>query len=126
MKLTREDVIAYLEGLPAMELSALIVELQRVVGLPEPLRVRAREVNVVSGPEVRSDDGYRTVKLLAVGNNKTEVIKVIRAEKPYYGLLEVKRLVERAPVELTGDLPQGEADDFARKLREAGAEVEVR
>ena len=60
------------------------------------------------------------------GAKKINVIKVIRQLVPGLGLKEAKTLVESAPVNVKEAIPKEEAEEIAKQLKEAGAEVEVK
>ena len=65
------------------------------------------------------------VVLAAIGEKKINVIKEVRAATSL-GLKEAKDLVESAPaVEKEGDKKE-EAEEFKKKLEEAGATVELK
>ena len=65
-----------------------------------------------------------TVVLAAVGDKKIEVIKEVRALTGL-GLKEAKDLVEAAPKPLKEGVGKAEAEEFKKKLEEAGAKVEL-
>lgn len=65
------------------------------------------------------------VVLKAVGPEKIKVIKVVR-EATGLGLKEAKAVVDGAPGDVKTGLPKDEADALAEKLKEAGAEVELK
>ena len=66
-----------------------------------------------------------TVFLANAGGNKINVIKVVR-EITGLGLKEAKDLVEGAPKALKEGVSKAEAEDFKKKLEEAGAKVELK
>ena len=66
-----------------------------------------------------------TVVLKEAGANKINVIKVVR-EITGLGLKEAKDLVEGAPKDLKEGVSKADADDFKKKLEEAGAKVELK
>ena len=66
-----------------------------------------------------------TVVLKGGGANKIGVIKVVR-EVTGLGLKDAKDLVDGAPKEVKAGVNKTEAEDIAKKLKEAGAEVEVK
>ncbi|MBQ9925593.1 MAG: 50S ribosomal protein L7/L12, partial [Clostridia bacterium] len=66
-----------------------------------------------------------TVVLKAAGANKINVIKVVRAITGL-GLKEAKELVDGAPKNVKENVDKATADDIAKQLTEAGAEVEVK
>ena len=65
------------------------------------------------------------VILIGAGSNKIQTIKAVR-EATGLGLKEAKELVESAPKPLKEAVSKEEADELAGKLKEAGAEVEVK
>ena len=66
-----------------------------------------------------------TVVLKEAGANKINVIKVVR-EITGLGLKEAKDLVEGAPKDLKEGVNKADAEDFKKKLEEAGAKVELK
>lgn len=65
------------------------------------------------------------VVLESPGGNKIAVIKAVR-EATGLGLKEAKELVDAAPKAIKEGVGKDEADALAEKLKEAGAEVEVK
>ena len=65
------------------------------------------------------------VILKSGGANKLAVVKVVK-DLTGLGLKEAKDLVDGAPKAVKEGVSKAEADDIAGKLKEAGAEVEVK
>jgi len=65
------------------------------------------------------------VILVNGGASKLGVVKVVK-ELTGLGLKEAKDLVDGAPKPVKEGISKAEADDLAAKLKEAGAEVEVK
>jgi large subunit ribosomal protein L7/L12 len=65
------------------------------------------------------------VILAAVGDNKINVIKVVRGATSL-GLKEAKDLVEGAPKPVKTGLPKADADKLKAELEAAGAKVEIK
>ncbi len=65
------------------------------------------------------------VILTSAGGNKINVIKVVR-EITGLGLKEAKELVDGAPKPVKEGASKDDADAIAAKLKEAGAEVELK
>ena len=63
--------------------------------------------------------------LTAAGDQKVGVIKVVRAITGL-GLKEAKDMVDGAPKAVKEGVSKAEADELVAKLKEAGAEVEVK
>ena len=65
------------------------------------------------------------VILVSGGASKLGVVKIVK-EMTGLGLKEAKDLVDGAPKPVKEGVSKAEADDLAGKLKEAGAEVEVK
>jgi len=65
------------------------------------------------------------VMLMAAGDKKIQVIKVVR-EITGLGLKEAKDLVDGAPKAVKEKIAKNEAGDLKKKLEEVGATVEVK
>ena len=65
------------------------------------------------------------VILKAAGPNKLQVVKVVK-ELTGLGLKEAKELVDGAPKPIKEGVAKAEADELAAKLKDSGAEVEVK
>src|SRR5689334_14956482 len=125
--ISHEDVVSYLSNLTVMQL----VELTKT--LEEKWGVKAAPVAVAgpAGPAASSDAPAAeektefTVVLKSGGGNKIQVIKVVR-EVTGLGLKDAKDMVDGAPKEVKTAVPKAEAEDIAKKLKEAGAEVEIK
>ena len=65
------------------------------------------------------------VILAAIGDNKINVIKVVRSATSL-GLKEAKDLVEGAPKPVKTGLPKADADKLKAELEGAGAKVQIK
>jgi len=65
------------------------------------------------------------VVLMAAGEKKIQVIKVVR-ELTGLGLKEAKDLVDGAPKAVKEGVSKAEAEAVAKKLGDAGAKVEIK
>lgn len=65
------------------------------------------------------------VILKSGGANKLQVVKIVK-DLTGLGLKEAKELVDGAPKPIKEGVAKGEADDLAAKLKEAGADVEIK
>jgi large subunit ribosomal protein L7/L12 len=66
-----------------------------------------------------------TVVLKSAGDKKIQVIKVVR-ELTGLGLKEAKDLVDGAPKNVKEGVNKAEAESIAKKLEEAGGQVEIK
>ncbi|HRH51475.1 MAG TPA: 50S ribosomal protein L7/L12 [Panacibacter sp.] len=76
------------------------------------------------GPVVEEKTAFDVV-LVAAGPSKLNVVKIVK-ELTGLGLKEAKDLVDTAPKAVKEGVSKAEADEVAGKLKEAGAEVEVK
>ncbi len=83
---------------------------------------RLEERQVIVPPPVVLPD--RAVHLVAMGNDKVAVMKVVRAHLDV-GLVDAKQLVERAPCVLVDALEGARAAAFADALTAAGANARL-
>lgn len=126
--ISHDDVVNYLSNLTVMQLVELTKSLEDKWG------VKAAPVAVagVAGPAAAADAGPAkeeqtefTVVLKSGGGNKIQAIKVVR-EITGLGLKDAKDLVDGAPKELKADVSKADAEEISKKLKEAGAEVELK
>ena len=124
--LNQEEVIEFLSGMTVMQL----VELTKT--LEEKWGVKAAPV-AVAGPAAAGDAGGAAAEektefdviLKDAGAKKIQVIKAAR-ELTGLGLKDAKELVEGAPKAIKEGVSKEEAEEVAAKLKEAGAEVEIK
>jgi large subunit ribosomal protein L7/L12 len=77
------------------------------------------------GEEAAEEQTEFEVVLAGAGDKKIQAIKAVR-EATGLGLKEAKELVDGAPSSVKTGLSKDEADALAEKLKEAGAEVEIK
>jgi large subunit ribosomal protein L7/L12 len=124
MSVTHDEVVDYLSGLNPADLDALLKGLEDKWGVKVGAAVAPS--TGTTGPAVEADVQTEfTVVLKAGGGNKIGVIKVVR-EITGLGLKDAKDLVDGAPKEVKAGVNKTEADDIAKKLKDAGAEVELK
>jgi large subunit ribosomal protein L7/L12 len=77
------------------------------------------------GGEAAAEKTAFDVILVSGGASKLNVVKIVK-DLTGLGLKEAKDLVDGAPKPVKEGVSKAEADDIAGKLKEAGAEVEVK
>jgi|SRR5688572_5041038 large subunit ribosomal protein L7/L12 len=77
------------------------------------------------GAEAAAEKTEFDVMLIAPGGSKLNVVKVVK-DLTGLGLKEAKDLVDGAPNAVKEKISKAEAEDIAAKLKEAGAEVEIK
>ena len=117
MSISQDEVINYLSNLTVIDLVNLTKALEDKWG------VKAAPVAAAAAPAEEKTEF--TVVLKSGGANKIGVIKVVR-EVTGLGLKDAKDLVDGAPKDVKAGVNKTEADDIVKKLKEAGAEVEVK
>ncbi|MEI7563512.1 MAG: 50S ribosomal protein L7/L12 [bacterium] len=117
-----KDIIEKIDGLTVLELHELVKVLEEKFG------VSAAAVAVAgpaAGAAVADEKDSYDVELTAAGDQKIPVMKVVK-EVLALGLKEAKDLVDGAPVVLKAGMKKGEAEEFKKKLEEAGAKVTLK
>ena len=127
---TKEEVVEFLKGMTLLEASELVKELEEVFGVSAaaaaaPMMMAAPAGGDGGAAAAEEKDSFDVV-LTSPGGNKIAVIKVVREVVAGLGLKEAKDLVDSAPKALKEGVSKAEADDIAAKLKEAGAEVEIK
>ena len=98
--------------------------------LEEAWGVSAAAAVAVAGPAAAPAEAVEEktefdVILLAAGDNKVNVIKVVRAVTGL-GLKEAKDLVDGAPKNVKESVSKADAEAAKKKLEDAGAKVELK
>jgi large subunit ribosomal protein L7/L12 len=123
---TQEQVIEYLSNLSVMDLVNLTKSLEDKWGVKAaPVAVAAPAGGGAAAAAAEPEKTEFTVVLKAAGQSKINVIKVVR-EVTGLGLKDAKDLVDAAPKEVKAGISKADSDDIAKKLKEAGAEVEIK
>ncbi len=125
MSITNDEVINYLSNLTVIDLVNLTKSLEDKWGVKAaPVAVAAAPAAGAAAPVAEEKTEF-TVVLKGGGANKIGVIKVVR-EITGLGLKDAKDMVDGAPKDVKVGVNKAEADDIAKKLKDAGAEVELK
>ena len=118
-----EQIFTKLNGLSLGQAAQLVKAMEERWGVSAaaPVAVAAAAAPAEAVEEKTSFD----VILKAAGATKINVIKVVR-ELTGLGLKEAKDLVDGAPKPVKQGIAKDEAAEVAKKLSEAGADVEVK
>jgi len=123
-KVTKKDVIDFIENMTVLELSGFIKELQEKFGVSALAPVALALTGQSPTEAVAEEKTEFNVILKAVGDKKIQVIKVVRALTGL-GLKEAKELVESAPKSIKEGVLKAEIEDIKKQLEEVGATVEI-
>jgi large subunit ribosomal protein L7/L12 len=128
MAISQDEVINYLSNLTVIDLVNLTKALEDKWGVKAaPVAVAAASAapGAAAAAPAAEEKTEFTVVLKGGGANKIGVIKVVR-EVTGLGLKDAKDLVDGAPKDVKAGVNKTEAEDIVKKLKEAGAEVELK
>jgi large subunit ribosomal protein L7/L12 len=119
-----DQFLADVDGCTVMELNELVQALEKKWGVSAA--AAAAPAAGAGGGAAAAAEAPTSFKVTLVngGAQKIQVIKVIR-EISGLGLADAKAFVEGAPKVVKEGLEKAPADELAKKLKEAGAEVKV-
>lgn len=123
--LNQEQVVEYLSGLTVMQLVELTKTLEDKWGVEAaPVAVAGAAAPAAEAAPAEEQTEFDVI-LKDAGAKKIQVIKAAR-EITGLGLKDAKDLVEGAPKAIKEGVSKAEAEEIAAKLKEAGAEVELK
>lgn len=117
------QIVESLSKLTVMEAAELVSKLEEEWGVSAS--AVAAPAAAAAPAEAAAEQTEFDVILKAVGANKISVIKEVRSITGL-GLKEAKDLVEAAPKAVKEAVSKDEAEGIAKKLKDAGAEAEVK
>jgi len=126
MALARADLLEAIANMSVLELSQLIKDMEEKFGVSAAAAAVAVAGPAAGGgaaPAVEEKTEF-SVMLTGAGDNKVNVIKVVRAVTGL-GLKEAKDLVDGAPKPVKEGVEKKEAEDILKQLTEAGAKAEI-
>ena len=128
-EVNQAQVIDYIKGISVLELSQLVKELEKELGVsaavPMAMGGGGGAAAGGGGAAAVEEQTEFTATLTEVGANKINVIKVVR-EVTSLGLKEAKDLVEGAPKPIKEGIPKDEAAAIKAKFEAVGAKVEIK
>lgn len=120
------EVIEIVKGMTALELKELKELFEETFGVTAaaPVAVAAGPAAAAAAPAEEEKTEFDVI-LKSAGAQKIQVIKVVR-ELTGLGLKDAKDLVDGAPKPVKEKVSKADAEAVAAKLKEAGAEVEIK
>ena len=118
-----DSFLAELEGASVLELNELVKAIEEKFGVSAAAVAAAPAAGAGAGAAEEKDSF--NVELTSAGESKIPVMKVVK-EVLGLGLKEAKDLVDGAPAMLKEGMKKGEAEEFKKKLEEAGAKVTLK
>lgn len=125
MAISKEEVLEYIGNLSVLELSELVKAFEEKFGVSAAPTVVAGAVAAGGGAGGAEEKAEFNIILVDAGANKINVIKAVR-EITGLGLKEAKDATENTPSTLKEGVSKEDAENFKKKLEEAGAKVEVK
>jgi large subunit ribosomal protein L7/L12 len=125
MAVSKEDILDTISKMTVMEVVDLISAMEEKFGVTAAAAVAAAPAAAGGGAAAAEEKTEFNVIMTAFGDNKVNVIKVIRTITGL-GLKEAKDMVEGAPSTVKEGIDKKEAESIKKQLEEAGAKVEIK
>jgi len=121
-----QDIIETVKKLTVLELSELVKALEEEFGVSAAAPVAVAAAPAAGGaPAAEEEQSEFDVVLMAAGDKKIQVIKVVR-ELTSLGLKEAKDLVDGAPKSVKEKVSKADAEAVKAKLEAEGATVQIK
>ncbi len=118
-------MIEEIKGMTVLELNDLVKAVETEFGVSAAaMAVAGPAAGGAAAPAVEEKTEFDVI-LKAAGANKMAVIKLVK-DLTGAGLKDAKDMVDNAPKALKEGISKEAADEIAAKLKEAGAEVEIK
>jgi large subunit ribosomal protein L7/L12 len=127
MAVARTDILEAIANMTVLELSQLIKEMEEKFGVSAAaaVAVAAPAAGGAAAAPAAEEKTEFTVMLTAAGDNKVNVIKVVRAVTGL-GLKEAKDLVDGAPKPVKEGISKADAEAIVKQVVEAGGKAELK
>ena len=126
MAVAKADILEAISGLTVLELSKLIKDMEEKFGVSAAATAVAVAAPAAGGGAAAAEEKTEfTVILNSSGDNKVNVIKVVRAVTGL-GLKEAKDLVDGAPKPVKEAIPKKDAEVIKKQIEEAGGKAEIK
>ena len=126
MAFDKDAFLTALDSMSVLELNELVKAIEEKFGVSAAaMAAPAAGGGAAAGGAAAVEQTEFTVTLKAAGDQKVNVIKVVRTITGL-GLKEAKDLVDGAPKPVKEGISKADADAIAKQLIEAGATAEVK
>lgn len=122
MAISKDDILEAVGSMTVMELNDLVKAFEEKFGVSAASMAVAAPGAAAAVVEEKTEFD---VILLACGEKKVEVIKVVRAATGL-GLKEAKDVVDGAPKAVKEAVSKADAEALKKQLEDAGAKVEIK
>ena len=120
------EIVSAIESLTLIQCSELVKALEEKFGVQAAAPVAAAGAAAPAAAAAEEKTEFDVVLTGFDAAKKVAIIKAVREVVPGLGLKEAKELVEGAPKTVKEGVAKDEAEKIAAKLKEAGADVEVK
>lgn len=125
MALSKDDILNAIAEMSVMDVCDLVKMMEEKFGVSAAAAVAVAAPAAGGAAAAAEEKTEFNVVLEAFGDNKVNVIKVVR-EVTGLGLKEAKDLVEGAPATVKEAIAKKDAEDMVKKLVEAGAKAAIK
>jgi len=126
MALAKAEILDTIAGMTVLELSQLIKDMEEKFGVSAAAAAVAVAAPAGGAAAAAVEEQTEfTVMLTAAGDNKVNVIKVVRAVTGL-GLKEAKDLVDGAPKPVKEAIAKKDAEDILKQITDAGGKAEIK
>jgi len=125
MAVSKDDILEAISNMSVMEVVDLISAMEEKFGVSAAAAVAVAAAPAAGGGAAVEEKTEFDVVMTGFGDNKVNVIKVIRAVTGL-GLKEAKDMVEGVPATVKEGVSKAEAEDVKKQLVEAGATVDIK
>jgi large subunit ribosomal protein L7/L12 len=120
-----KSIVSEIEKMSVLDLSELVKVLEEKFGVSAAAPMMMGAMPGAAAAEPAEEKTEFDVELTAAGAQKINVIKAVR-EITGLGLKEAKDLVDGAPKIVKEKIAKSQAEEFKKKLEEAGATVAIK
>ena len=120
MAIAKDEILDAIANMTVLELSELIKKMEEKFGVSA-----AAAAVAVAAPAAAEEQTEFSVILTSAGDNKVNVIKVVRAVTGL-GLKEAKDLVDGAPKVVKEGIAKADAEAIRKQFTEAGATCDIK
>ncbi len=127
MAIAQADILDAIANMTVLELSQLIKQMEEKFGVSAAaaaVAVAAPAAGAAAAPAAEEKTEFDVI-LTAAGDNKVNVIKVVRAVTGL-GLKEAKDLVDGAPKPVKEGIPKKDAEEILKQILDAGGKAELK
>jgi large subunit ribosomal protein L7/L12 len=125
MAVSKNEILDTIANMSVMDVVELIEEMEKKFNVSAAAAAVAVAAPAAGGAVAAEEQTEFTVVLKSFGENKVNVIKVVRTLTGL-GLKEAKDLVEGAPSTVKDGVSKADADAMKKQLEEAGATTEIK